>query len=264
MSQFTYLVKAEWHKLWLISRSYWVAVLADQLFFILGFLIVAGLFDLISGGNFDGSARLSALIGYLTWRVAGGCMVEISGTIAMDARYGTLEQIWLGKYSVAIILFARGFALILFYTLRTLGMALIIMPLLQIPLPFVPAVLPIYFLTMLGVQGFSFGLASLHLIYKNISTIVMPLATTLLFLTGALAPLNDIPVLYPLSQFLPLSGGVELMRALSVGNFSLAEILTFPQFGWFLLNTGGYMLAGLSLLRWAQKRAVLEGSLAHY
>ncbi|MCA9920675.1 MAG: hypothetical protein KC445_22135, partial [Anaerolineales bacterium] len=71
MSQFTHLIIAEWQKQWRIARSYWVTLLADQLFFILGFLIVAGLFDLISEGNFDGRARLSALIGYLTWRVAG-------------------------------------------------------------------------------------------------------------------------------------------------------------------------------------------------
>ncbi|MFZ1397475.1 MAG: ABC transporter permease [Candidatus Promineifilaceae bacterium] len=264
MSQFTHLILAEWHKQWRIARSYWVTLLADQLFFILGFLIVAGLFDLISEGNFDGWARLSALIGYLTWRVAGGCMVEISGSVAVDARYGTLEQIWLSHYPAATILFARGIALIFFYTLRTLGMALIIMPLLQIPLPFVPAVLPIYLLTMLGVQGISFGLASLHLVYKNVSPIVMPLGTILLFLTGALVPLDGIPILYPLSQFLPLSGGIELMRAIAVDNATLAQIMSRPQFGWFLLNTVGYVIAGLLLLRWAHKRAVTEGALAHY
>ena len=264
MSQFIQLITAEWHKQWRIARSYWVTLLADQLFFILGFLIVAGLFDLISEGNFDGWARLSALIGYLTWRVAGGCMVEVSGSVAVDARYGTLEQIWLSHYPAATILFTRGVALILFYTLRTLGMALIIMPLLHIPLPFVPAVLPVYLLTMLGVQGVSFGLASLQLIFKNVSPIVMPLATTLLFLTGALVPLDGIPILYPLSQFLPLSGGIELMRALAVDNATLAQIVSRPQFGWFLLNTTGYVIAGLLLLRWAQKRAVTEGTLAHY
>ncbi|MCC6602259.1 MAG: ABC transporter permease [Anaerolineae bacterium] len=264
MSYFLQLVQAEWDKQWRMARSYWVTLLADQLFFILGFLIVAGLFDLISEGNFDGWARLYALIGYLTWRVAGGCMVEISGSVAVDARFGTLEQVWLSNYPAAIILFARGIALILFYTLRTLGMALIIMPLLQIPLPFVPAVLPIYLLTMLGVQGVSFGLAGLHLIYKNVSPIVMPIGTTLLFLTGALAPLDGIPILYPFSQFLPLSGGIELMRALAIDSMPLAEILSRPQFSWFLLNTAGYVIIGLSLLRWAQKRAVWEGSLAHY
>ncbi len=264
MKQFLFLIQAEWQKKWLIARSYWVSLLADQIFFILGFLIVAGLFNLISEGNFDQWARLSALIGYLTWRVAGGCLVEVGVSIAVDAQYGTLEQVWLSSQPPHMILFARGIALVIFYSMRTLLMAVIIMPLLHIPLPFVPAILPIYALTMLGVLGLAFSLAALHLVYKNVAPIIMPLATALLFLTGALVSLDGISIFYLLSRFLPLSMGIELMRALAVEDTSLFHILTRPEFYWLLLNTAGYFAAGLAMLHWSHKRVTEVGSLAHY
>ena len=264
MKQILLLIQAEWQKKWQIARSYWVSLLADQLFFILGFLIVAGLFDLVAEGNFDRWARLSALIGYLTWRVAGGCLVEIGASVAVDARYGVLEQVWLSHISPGRILFARSIALMLFYSLRVLLMAAVIMPLLKIPFPFQPDAILLYLLTMLGVIGLAFALAGLHLVYKNIDPIVMPLATILLFLTGALTSLEGIPVLYPLSRFLPLSIGLDLMRAMLVAGDPLSQLVTEPAFYGLLLNTAAYLFAGLTMLNWAHKKARAEGSLAHY
>jgi len=264
MKQTLFLIQVEWQKKWQIARSYWISLLADQLFFILGFLIVAGLFDLVAAGNFDRWARLSALIGYLTWRVAGGCMVEIGASIAVDAQYGVLEQVWLSHVSPGRILFARSVALILFYSLRVLLMAVIIMPLLHIPLPIRPGVLGLYLLTLIGVIGLAFALAGLHLVYKNIDPIVMPLATILLFLTGALSSLEGIPILYPLSRFLPLSIGIDLMRSLLVAGHPLSQLITEPAFYGLLLNSAVYLFVGLAILSWAHIKARTEGSLAHY
>ena len=264
MKQTLFLIQAEWQKKWQIARSYWVSLLADQLFFILGFLIVAGLFDGSGELECHRLSPRSSLIGYLTWRVAGGCMVEIGASIAVDAQYGVLEQVWLSYVSPRRILLARSVTLILFYSLRVLLMALVIMPLLQIPLPIKPGVLGLYLLTLIGVIGLAFTLAGLHLVYKNIDPIVMPLATILLFLTGALSSLEGIPILYPLSRFLPLSIGIDLMRSLLVAGDPLSRLVTEPAFYGLLLNSAVYLIIGLAILNWAYKKARLEGSLAHY
>jgi hypothetical protein len=41
-----------------------------------------------------GAAGLSG--GFLTWQVAGGCMIRTACSFSEDAQWGTLEQVWLG------------------------------------------------------------------------------------------------------------------------------------------------------------------------
>lgn len=264
MIQFWFLFRAELIKKWHFSRSYWLALVSDQVFFILGFLLIAGLFDLVTGGSFDGWARLSALIGYLTWRVAGGCMAETALTISSDAQYGTLEQVWLSTIHPAFILLARGLVLIIYYSVRVLIMALILMPLLKIPLPLAPGTTVIYLITLAGAFGLAFAVSGLHLVYQNVSPIMMPLATVLLFFSGAMVSLEGIPVFYELSRFLPLSTGIDLMRQMMVNGSSLFAIVQTKEFAWLLVNTAVYLLFGLVILYWAQGKARKNGLLAHY
>lgn len=247
-----------------LERSYWVSLVADQLLFIFGFLIIAGLFDLVTGGHFDRWARLSSLVGYLTWRVAGGCMVETAVTVAADAEYGTLEQVWSSGAPPAAILLARSVIIVAYYTLRVLIMAAIIMPLLRIPVPFAPGALIVYLLTLVGAFGLAFAIAGLHLVLKNVEAIAMPLATALLFFTGALSSLEGVPGLYTVSRFLPLSTGIDLLRAMLVAGQPLGQVMAAPEFVWLLVNTAVYLTAGLAVFHRAQRHARVTGSLGHY
>ncbi len=264
MTRFWTLMTAEWRKRILFARSYWVSLVADQVLFIIGFLLIAGLFDLVAGGNFDRWGRLSSLIGYLTWRVAGGCMVETVGSLADDARYGTLEQVLGSGSSLGAILLARGVVIIIYYTLRVLLMAVVIMPVLRIPLLWSPGGVWIYLLTLPGIFGLAFALGGLHLVVKNVSAIVMPLGTALLFLTGAMAPLQGISGLYEVSRFLPLSIGIDLMRGMMVNGQQWEQVWRSPAFIALLLNSGVYLGVGWWVLQWAQRQARRVGSLAHY
>ena len=264
MMQCYYLIQAEVRKLIQIERSYWVSLLADQLFFILGFLIVTGVFDLVTDGNFDRWARLSTLIGYLTWRVAGGCMVETAVSVADDAQFGTLEQVWLSGESVSVILFARSCTFILYYTIRVILMALIIMPLLRIPVIIMPGSIVIYLLTIGSAFGLAFAITGLHLITKNVESITMPLATALLFFSGALSSLEGIPILYEVSRFLPLSIGIDLLRTMLVEGTPFWQIAAGSEFYSLVANTAVYLIIGLFALKWAGNRAREAGTLGHY
>jgi ABC-type polysaccharide/polyol phosphate export permease len=107
-------------------------------------------------------------------------------------------------------------------------------------------------------------LSGLHLAFKNVNAITQPLATVLLFLTGAVVPLTGLPVLYLVSRFLPLSIGVELLRDLLVENVAFTSILVSWSFVALLINSGLYLGAGLLTLHWARQKALDDGSLAHY
>lgn len=248
--------------------SYRFNLLADQFFFIIGFLLVTGVFELATNGRFTPAAALASMIGWLVWRAAGGCMRDVSGSIAEDAQMGTLEQIWLSGSHPASILLARCGALVVYYSGRVLIMAAIIMPLLGLAFNtdrgawlLAPIV---YTLTLVGVFGLVFVIAGLHLVYKNVEAITYAVATTLLFLTGAIVSFEGLHNIFVLSRLLPLSIGLDLLRDLLINHRSAYYTLLSANFIGLVLNTTCYFLIGLLVLNWAQKKALIDGSLAHY
>jgi ABC-2 type transport system permease protein len=261
------LFRVELRREWLLSKSYWLELLADQVFFILGFLILMGLFEVATGGQYTAEAKMASLIGYLVWRVAGGLMAELSASVADDAQWGTLEQVWLSGLPAAILL-ARSGVLVLYYSVRSLIMGIIILLILRIPLTFtladVPGAIFLYLLTLISPFGLALVLSGLHLAFKNVSAITQPLATVLLFLTGAVVPLAGLPVLFAVSRLLPLTIGIDLLRNVLVEGVPFANILVSGPFVGLLINSGLYLVAGLLTLHWARQKALDDGSLAHY
>ena len=265
------LLKLTWlelRKLLLFGRTYLVQYIADLLFFVVGFLVMAGLFNLATQGAYDGVAQLSSLIGYLVWRVAAGIMRDVVDSVSYDAQWGVLEQIWLSGFHPLSLLLARTAALTLFLTVRAAVIAIFIVPILQIPLDVplqnLPGALLIYLLTLGGPFGVALILTGLQLVYKNIQALAFPLATVLLFLTGALSPLSGIPVLYEVSRFLPLAIGIDLLREGLVQGISFTSLLTQPSFLGLLLNTAVYLGIGCLVILWAKGKVLEQGSLAHY
>jgi len=68
-------------------RTYFLDFFFAQLLFVLGFLLLSGLFQLISDGAFTGTARLVSLVGFFTWQVADGCMVRTAQSFSEDAQW---------------------------------------------------------------------------------------------------------------------------------------------------------------------------------
>lgn len=262
------LFRVELHRKWLLSKAYYLEIAADLIFFILGFLILMGVFAVTTEGQYTAEARMASLIGYLVWRVAGGLMVELSVSVANDAQWGTLEQIWLCGLPPITLLLARSCVLILYYTVRSMIMGIIIVLILDIPLTAtltnISGAIVLYLLTLVGPFGLALVLSGFHLTFKNVNALTQPLATILLFLTGAVVPLTGLPVLYLVSRFLPLATGIDLLRSLLVEGVPFTEILTSGSFVWLLINSGLYLSAGLLTLRWARQKALEDGSLAHY
>lgn len=247
-----------------IAKSYFVEVIADQLFFIVGFLILTGIFELASAGSYDKSAQVASLIGYLTWRVAGGAMMGIVKSLAEDAQWGTLEQVWLSGRDYGWILLARGTVSIVYYTFRVAVMAAIILLILQIPVSYVFGSGLIYLLTLSSAIGLALCIASLHLVYKNVEAMAFPLATMLLFLTGALSSVQGISLLFEVSRVLPLSIGIDLLRDMLGSGQPFVEIVRSSAFAGLLLNTAAYVGGGWLTFQWAKQRTLADGSLAHY
>ena len=119
-------------------------------------------------------------------------------------------------------------------------------------------------MTLISAFGLAYLLTGLHLVYKNVASITMPLATALLFLTGAIVPLAGLPVFFTVSRFLPLAIGIDLLREIVVNDVPLMTAVTTPAFIGLLLNSAAYLAFGLLTLHWATRKARINGVLAHY
>ncbi len=258
------LIQAEFRKTTFLLRSYGVQLVADQVFLIFTFLLVTGILELVTSGNYSKDEQLASLTGFLIWRVAAGIMADVTTSVANDAQWGTLEQLHLGKSHLWMILAARGVTQLFYYSLRVLLVAVIMILFLGLPIRFTPGSLVIYGLTCVSPFGLTLALVGLHLVYKNISTLIGAFATILLFLTGCMSPLQGIPVLFEVSRFLPLSIGVDLFRQMVVDEQSLVAVVSSVEFLGLLVNSFVYLLVGILVLNWARKKAFAAGSLAHY
>ncbi len=245
-------------------QAYRLEMLADQILFTLGFLLLSGLFQLVADGNYQKEAQLASLIGYAIWRVADGCILRVTGGLSDDAQTGTLEQIWLSAVPPQQVLLARGFAVLLYQSGRGALLLLVLAIVLGLLPKFSPGAMLLFVLTQVGALGVAFAIAGLHLIYKNVSSLAMGISTALLFLTGALAPLESAPTLDRVSHLLPLTLGIKLLRQLVVEGLPFAVVYRQPDFYWFLLNTLCFGLLGWAIISWGQWVAQRDGSLAHY
>lgn len=264
MIAFLQIIQVETRREWRRARAYLVEVLADQALFTLGFLLLSGLLRVVAGEAYDSGARLASLVGFLTWRVADGCLLHLTQSLTEDAQWGTLEQLWLTTVSPHVILLARVLTIFLYFTGRALLIAAVVLPVLRLRPVFAPGVLLIFMLAEIGAVGVAFLIAGLHLVYKNVASITLAFSTALLFLSGGLAPLDNAPILYGLSRVLPLTIGMNLLRQMLVEGVSLAALLGQGEFYWLLVNTAAYALIGWLVLEWGQRAARQRGSLAHY
>lgn len=247
-----------------LFRTYWLNVLASQVLFTFVFLLLAGLSNVVVGGQFDRQAQLTLLVGFLTWRITTGYMEGLVESISADARWGTLEQIWISGRSLSQLLIARTVVLFGYFSLRVLLIGVVVIPLLRLPLYWRLDVLPIILLTFTNIVGIALLLLACQLVYKQIAFLANPIGFLLFFLTGAFFPFEQGSTLNLIGRFLPLTDGIHLLRVMLIHNTPLPSLYWTPTFWLFLLNTIVYLLLGYGALTWARQRTLQEGSLAHY
>lgn len=258
------LLQAETRREILRARAYLLDYAANFALFTLGFVLLTGLFELATEGGYSAEAVLASAVGYLTWRVADGCLLRIAGGLAEDASWGTLEQLFLSAISPHVILATRSLVIFCSLVVQTALVASVIFPLFGVWPALSWAAVIIFLLTLLGVFGLGYALAGLHLIFKNVASLTVAVSTALLFVTGALAPLDNVAWLDAITSLLPLTAGVRLLRELTVYGMPVAYLWSNPDLYWLLGTTVAWLAIGWTLLAWGYRSARQQGSLAHY
>lgn len=245
-----------------LSRSYWVEYVSDFVLYALGFLLLIAVFRADSA-EYGSEGMLSSLLGYLTWKICASVLARVALNVSDDARAGTLEQTFLTGTSPLAIHLSRSIGIALDYGIRGLFLGVILAYILGVlrPVPLLAA--GVFLLTLAGALGAGFTLAGLVLVHKETRGMVNLVWQALVFFTGALAPLYH-PVLSVIAKLLPLTWGVDSLRAIFLDHASLVTLWQAGILPGLLVNTGVYVALGVLLFNWGERRARQLGVLAHY
>jgi len=229
-----------------------------------GFIFIGASY-FIENGQLDPAPLASVLIGYLLWFYARIVIMSSSEDLMREMQAGTLEQIYMSPVSAGILLFARLLALLLSTTVIVMVPMTIMALLLKIQVPIRWEEGIALAITLLGLFGFTLALSGVALVFKQIGSLADLVQNALLFLTGALLPVNHFPQwLTVIAQTLPITQGIIVLRELALSKLSLGNVWMDGSLVWLCVNSVCYLVIGMLVFKWGEGVAKMQGSMGHY
>ena len=232
--------------------------------FMMGFIFV-GISFFMAGGQPDPALLASGLVGYLVWFFALAAIGDMSWGIREEAQTGTLEQMYMSPLPTGVLMLSRSVASLLISILMV-GMAgVVLVLLLGVSLPITWTALPVFLLTMGGLYGFAFILGGATLVFKQVEALANMMQNVLLFLNGALLPVDRLPGwMEAFAKTLPTTQGIIVLRRVILDGQTLAQVWQDGSLVGLLINSTVYFVLGWFFFRWCENRARRMGALGQY
>lgn len=224
-----------------------------------------GITFLMGDGHFQQEQLASSLLGYLVWFYAMQAITDMSWNLRHEIQTGTLEQMAMSPTSTALLILGQALATLLSTTIMVclIGGGLVL--LLHIELPLRLAALPVLALTITGLFGFGFIIGAATLVYKHIEAFGDLIQYLLLFLNGALLPVDRFPEwLAFIAKILPTTQGIVVLRRVVLDGQSLAVVWRDGSLLWLLVHSTFFFLVGWLIFRWSEGIAKRQGTLGQY
>ncbi len=250
---------AELRNSWIQLRRYPIESIAQ---IIITSVIFYGLF--LGAGYIAGSIQLgdrldSIIVGYLLWVLVNFVMANISGKLQYESQTGTLEQLFLSRYSAVKVFLMRGLADLSLEIIKILIILIIITLFTGSRLSFPPILVLPFICVLLGAYGFAFIIGSIALLLKRVQQLLPLLLFPLLFLlTIPTETWTGTPKF--LAFLIPMTPGAGLLRDLMARGEDINLITLVIAF----INGIVYFAIGLFLFRVAEKEAKRRGILSGY
>ena len=244
---------------WLQLRRYPIESIAQ---IIITSVIFYGLF--LGAGYIAGSIQLgdrldSIIVGYLLWVLVNFVMANISGKLQYESQTGTLEQLFLSRYSAVKVFLMRGLADLSLEIVKILIILVIITLFTGSRLSFPPILVLPFICVLLGAYGFAFIIGSIALLLKRVQQLLPLLLFPLLFLlTIPTETWTGTPKF--LAFLIPMTPGAGLLRDLMARGEGINIITLAIAF----INGIVYFAIGLFMFRVAEKEAKRRGILSGY
>ena len=232
-------------------------------------------FVFIGIGYFMGNGRLQAgslespLLGYLVWFFGLKAIEHMAFMLSEEARAGTLEQMYMTPAPMGLVMVGRSLGTLAVAAVQAaiIGGAIVLLLGLQVVIdpPVIAAAAPVFALTMAGLFGFGFVVAGLTIVFKQIGTVVNMIQNLLLFLSGALLPVDRLPpALAAFARTLPSTQGIVVLREVVFGGRSLADVWAGGSLPWLTVHSGIYFVLGWFFYTRCEAIAKRQGTLGQY
>jgi len=253
------LFQAEFKRIWIEFIRYPVDIISGLL---ANTSVIYGLFlsaKYIGGPNLQGERLDVIVIGYVLWTLVVFILEGIAFGLQVEAQTGTLEQVFLSPFGTLRVLMIRGLANL------TLNIALILVVLIFTMLltgrylHFPPSILLPLITVLLGAYGLSLIMAALTLLYKRIQQLLGLVQFALFFLLTFPSEIWG-RYLQNLRLILPMTVGSDVLRDLMARN----QTLDLSSLIFALVNGIGYLIVGVLVFRWAERKAKHQAILNGY
>ena len=228
-------------------------------------MIFVGIGFLMGNGEFHADQLAPTLLGYLIWFYAMVALTDMSIGLMQEAQAGTLEQMYLSPTPIGVVLIGRVLADFLTTTLQVIVVGTAMALTLGIYIPIRLDGLPVFLLTIAGVFGLGFVMAGSALVFKQVGALANLLQYILLFLNGAMVPIDRLPTwMQVLAQLLPSTQGIIVLRRIMLEGVSFVTVCLDGSMLLLLLNTFIYLLGGWLIFQWCDRIARRRGSVGQY
>jgi ABC-2 type transport system permease protein len=254
------LFQAELRRIWTEFIRYPVDTISG---IIANTVVFYGLFlsaRYIAGPSLQVGERLDAIVvGYVLWTLVVFVIESISFGLQIEAQTGTLEQIFLSPIGTLKVLSIRAIANLTLNIGLILGILIVIMVITGRYLFFHFSIFFPLITVLLGAYGLSLMMAALTLLYKRIQQLLSLVQFALFFLLTFPSEIWGRP-LQILRFVLPMTVGSDILRDLMARkqNLDLSSLI------FALINSIGYLILGIIVFRYAERKAKRHAMLSAY
>ena len=244
-------------KEFLIWKRYLFNTISAVITIVLIFIVMFVGLKFVGAKNF-GSTIEGLIVGFFIWTYSIMAYSSLSWGILEEARVGTLEQLYMSPFGFTWISFfyvISNFILSIGYAVPTLFFMMVITGrYLHID---VISLFPLLLLTMAAGFGIGYITGGMGLIFKRVRAFFQILQ--FIFIGFISIPVDK----YPLLKMLPFSLGAHLIHKNMIDKVPIWR-MNFLDLGLLTINAVFYMVVGILIFKFCEKKAKERGTLGHY
>jgi ABC-2 type transport system permease protein len=254
------LFAAFFKKEFILFRRYLVNSLGGMLTIYIVFLLLFGGYRGFASmaGAVGGSGIENLVVGYVLWFFMLTTYQDVFHTILLEARQGTLEQLYMSVHGFGWVMGAKaaaGFVVNLIFVVVLLIAAMLTSGVtLRLD---VLSLFPVLLGTLLGVLGVGFAIGGVTLILKRIESYTQMVQFLLI---GLIAVPAERFVVF---RLLPGSYGAVLIREIMVNGKNLLELGVGNVLVMYLIGFA-HLFLGYASYKVCERKAMIQGTLGHY
>jgi len=259
------LYLAELRRRLALLRRYALGTAADVATF---YLIFMGIFlsmrSIVGDAQPEELAQLATgqVVGFLAFYFASMVLSFVNNHLRQEVEQGTLEQLFVSSRWFLLVLLARLAASFTVDLVRFIPLCALLVLSTGVSIRFPPAAGLVFILLLLGVYGFSLILGGCALLFKR--TGQLPFLFQILFLGFGFSSLAQLPKgVDAFLSLLPFARGVTVLKAIAAGTDGGAT-LSWATVMPLAVNAAGYVIVGIAVFLWTERRAKQKGLLGRY